>query len=139
MNISETTGYLLVQVARAHRAKAQELLAKHGLYPGQEILLMHLCDCDGLMHSEIARLLDVTPATVSRIVDRMEAGGLVQRQADADDQRVSRVYLSADGRKLIEPSELVWGELERESFVNMTAEERVLLRRLLMQVLKNLT
>jgi len=115
------------------------MLAKHGLHPGQEILLMHLCDCDGLMHSEIAQLLDVTPATVSKIVDRMEASGLVRRQTDADDQRVSHVYLSADGRKLIEPSELVWGELERESFVNMTAEERVLLRRLLMQVLKNLT
>jgi DNA-binding MarR family transcriptional regulator len=139
VKISETIGYLLVQVARAHRARAQELLAKHGLHPGQEVLLLHLCDCDGLTHSEIAQLLDVTPATVSKIVDRMEAGGLVRRRADADDQRVSRVYLSADGRRLIEPSELIWDELERESFANMTAEERISLRRLLMQVLNNLT
>jgi DNA-binding MarR family transcriptional regulator len=139
VNISETIGYLLVQVARAHRARAQALLAEHGLHPGQEVLLLQLCDCDGLTQSEIAQLLDVTPATVSKIVDRMEAGELVRRRSDADDQRVSRVYLSAEGRKLIEPSELVWGKLERESFATLTAEERISLRRLLMQVLKNLT
>lgn len=138
MNISDTVGYLLVQVARAHRARAQDLLAAHGLHPWQEVLLMHLCDCDGLMHSELAQKLDVTAATVSRIVDRMEAGGFVRREADAEDQRVSRVFLTPAGHKLIEPSEQIWDELERVSFANLTAEERMLLRRLLMQVLANL-
>jgi DNA-binding MarR family transcriptional regulator len=139
VKIPETIGYLLVQIARAHRAKAQGLLARHGLYPGQEILLMHLGDCDGLMHSEIAQRLDITPATVSKIVDRMEVGGLVRREADPADQRISRVYLTAHGQKLNKPIEAVWAELESVSFANMTTEERILLRRLLMQVLKNLT
>jgi DNA-binding MarR family transcriptional regulator len=139
VNIPESTGYMLVQVARAHRARAQELLARHGLYPGQEILLMHLCQCDGLMHSELAQLMDVTPPTVSKIVDRMEAAGFVRRAADLDDQRVSRVYMTPEGHDLNGAIEAVWEELEQASFANLTADERVLLRRLLMQVLQNLT
>lgn len=138
--ISECNGYLLIQVARAHRAKAGELLARIGLYPGQEILIYHLSEKDGLTHSEIAALLDVTPATVSKIVDRMETAGLVERQTDPDDQRISHVSLTVQGRELCKPVEEAWNELERASFANnLTAEERFEFHRLLMKVLKNLT
>jgi DNA-binding MarR family transcriptional regulator len=139
VTISKTLGYLLVRVARAHRARAQDLLSQHGLHPGQEVLLMHLCDGGGLRHSELAEKLDVTAATVSRIVDRMEAGGLVRREGDGEDRRVSRVCLTPAGQRLIEPSEGVWAELERISFANLTADERRRLRRLLDKVLANLT
>jgi DNA-binding MarR family transcriptional regulator len=139
VNVQETTGYMLVQVARAHRARAQELLAEHGLHPGQEILLMHLCDHDGQMHSELADKMDVTAPTISKIVDRMEAAGLVCRRADPDDQRVSRVYKTDTARRLQSKIEAAWAELERQSFANFTTDERVILRRLLMQMLANLS
>jgi DNA-binding MarR family transcriptional regulator len=136
--ISETTGALLVQICRAHRNKAQELLSRIDLYPGQEFLLVSLWPQDGLTHTEVAEHLCVQPATISRMLDRLVKTGLVQRRTDAEDQRVSRVYLTEKGRELLDPIEQTWQELEEISVANLTIEERLLLRRILLQVYKNL-
>jgi DNA-binding MarR family transcriptional regulator len=136
--VSETIGSLLVQICRAHRNKAQELLAQIDLYPGQEFLLLNLWPQDGLTQSEVAEHLCVQPATITRMLDRLVKTGLVQRRTDVEDQRVSRVYLTEKGRKLLQPIEQIWDELEQMSFANLTLEERLLLRRLLLQVYQNL-
>jgi DNA-binding MarR family transcriptional regulator len=136
--ISESIGALLVQICRAHRNKAHELLSRIDLYPGQEFLLINLRSHDGLTHTEIAENLCVQPATLSKMLDRLVKTGLVQRKMDPDDQRVSRVYLTEKGRDLLQPIEEVWDELEKVSFANLTLEERLLLRRILLQVYENL-
>jgi DNA-binding MarR family transcriptional regulator len=135
---SDTIGALLVQICRAYRNKAQELLSRLELYPGQEYLLINLFPKDGLTHSEVAENLCVQPATVTRMLDRLVKSGFVQRRADADDQRVSRVYLTEKGQELLQPIEQVWQELEEISFAKLTLEERLLLRRILLQVNENL-
>ena len=68
--ISESIGALLVQICRAHRNKAQELLSRIDLYPGQEFLLINLWPEDGLTHSEVAESLCVQPATVTKGASR---------------------------------------------------------------------
>lgn len=136
--IQHTTGFLLVQICRAHRNRAQALLGRHNLHPGQEMMLLRLANSEGVTQSEVADQLCVQPATVTRMLDRLEKTGLVQRQVDTADQRVSRVYLTEVGRALVEPVQNVWRELEETSFQNMTLEEQILLRRLLLQVYKNL-
>ncbi len=137
--ITETISYLLVQVCKAHRGKAQELLTKIELHPGQEMLLLRLWPGDGLTQSELAGDLCISPATMTKMLDRMAKTGLVERRTDVEDQRVSRVYLTAEGRSLREPVEGIWHELEAQSLVNLTLDERILLRRLLLQVYENLT
>lgn len=136
--ISESIGALLVQICRAHRNKAQELLSRIDLYPGQEFLLINLWPHDGLTHTEVAENLCVQPATLTKMLDRLVKSGLVHRQPDLDDQRVSRIYLTEKGRDLLQPIVQVWEELEQISFANLTMEERLLLRRLLLQVYANL-
>jgi len=136
--ITETIGYLLVQISRAHRNKAQELLARIELYPGQEFLLLSLWPKDGLTHSEVAEILGVQPATITRMLQRMDKTGLVESRPDSEDQRVSRVYLTDQGRELIQPTEQIWGELESITFANLRLEEKILLQRLLLQVYQNL-
>jgi MarR family transcriptional regulator, organic hydroperoxide resistance regulator len=136
--VPDTIGALLVQICRAHRNKAQELLSRLELYPGQEFLLLNLFPQDGLTHSEVAENLCVQPATVTRMLDRLVKSGFVQRRTDDDDQRVSRVYLTEKGQELLQPIERVWQELEEISFAKLTLEERLLLRRILLQVNENL-
>ena len=121
-----------------HRNRAAELLSSIDLYVGQEMFLLHLWQEDGLTLSEIVDCLDIQPATVTRMVDRMENAGLVERKKDLEDARVSRVYLTETGRRLQEPVQAVWQELERQTLATFTIEERVLLRRLLLQLYKNL-
>jgi MarR family transcriptional regulator, organic hydroperoxide resistance regulator len=136
--VAETLGYLLVQICKAHRNRTQELLGQMNLYTGQELLLMRLAMNDGMTQSELAEELCVQPATLTRSLDRLSKANLVERRIDTEDQRVSRVYLTETGRALRQPIEQVWQTMDALSFANLTTEERVLLRRLLLQVYANL-
>ncbi len=139
VEMCNSTGYLLAKVCKSHRNKAGELLAEVDLYVGQEMFLAELWQEDGLSQSEIVDNLLVKPATVTRMLDRMEKSGLVERRKDLDDQRVSRVFLTEKGRSLHSDVEVVWQRLEDISLVNFSLEERVLLRRLLLQLSENLS
>ncbi len=136
--MNDTLGHVLIQVCRAHRNKAAELLTPLDLHPGQEFLLYNLWNEDGVAQSELAERLGVQAATLTRMIDRMEKGGLVERRVDASDQRVSRVYLTPQGGALEPAVCAMWDDLERATCAMLTVEERVLLRRLLLQVRDNL-
>jgi len=44
---------------------------------------------EGLKQSELAEMLDLQPITLTRLVDRLCASGLIERRADPDDRRVN--------------------------------------------------
>ncbi|MEM9808324.1 MAG: MarR family transcriptional regulator [Cyanobacteria bacterium P01_D01_bin.56] len=136
--MSDTISYLMAKVCRAHRCLAGALLADYGLHVGQEVLLMHLWEHDGRSQSELVDLMAVEPPTLTRMLNRLEKSGLVERQRDQIDARVWRIYLTEAGWALEEPIQQVWRELEARTMANLAIEERVLLRRLLMQVRRNL-
>ena len=68
----------------------------------------------------------------------MTCTGWVKRAKDSADRRVSRVYLTAEGRALQGPVQETWQTLEKLTMVNFSVEERVLLRRFLNQLVENL-
>jgi DNA-binding MarR family transcriptional regulator len=135
----QTISYLMVQVCRAHRNQASVVLAELGLHIGQEILLMHLWENDGLIQSELALLMEVEPPTLTKMLHRMEKVGLLERRRDEQDARSCRIYLTDKGRSLFEPVTHAWNVLESRVLTDLTIEEQLLFRRLLLQVRSNLT
>jgi DNA-binding MarR family transcriptional regulator len=136
---SDSISYLLVQTCKAHRAVAEKLWSEIGLYVGQDMILRQLWDTEDVTQSELAERLCIQPATVTKMLQRMERSGLIQRRNDPEDQRVSRVGLTEQGRTLCQPYHELWDRLEQYSIQGLSLEERVLLRRLLMQVRDNLS
>ena len=73
-------------------------------WPSGPLSLVHLhvltvLEADGSVPMRaLAEALDVSQASATGIVDRMEQRGLVVRQRDDDDRRVIRVVLTDDGR-----------------------------------------
>jgi DNA-binding MarR family transcriptional regulator len=134
----ELIGFTLGQVCRLHHARAHTLLEEIGLYRGQPPVLHALWEQDGLTHSELAARLYVQPATVTKMIQRMEKTGFVARRDDPADQRVSRVYLTDVGWAIRAQVKQVWRTLEEETFDGFTLEERVLLRRFFLHVRENL-
>ena len=59
--------------------------------------------------------------------------------ADEQDTRVSRVYLMEKGRALYAPALTVWQEVEVRMLHGMTEIEQAFLRRLLQQMVSNLS
>jgi DNA-binding MarR family transcriptional regulator len=135
----QTISFLIAQVGKAHRGQAEALLNEMGLHAGQEMFLMQLCQADGQTQSQLADGMCIQPPTLNKMVSRMEAAGLVRREGDAEDSRISRVSLTEDGQERVQHMLTVWAELETRVVANLTPDERVLLRRLLLQVQANLT
>ena len=135
----ESINFLLGKICRLQRGQRNEALTAMGLYAGQEMFLWHLWQQDGLTQSQMVERMCVQPPTVSKMLDRMEKAGLVTRHPDSEDSRITRVYLTEQGRQ----SELavcdVWRNEEQRMTEGLSVEERIVLRRLLLQVHENLS
>jgi DNA-binding MarR family transcriptional regulator len=134
----QSMDFLLAQVSRLHHQRAHELLERLGLYRGQPPVLYALWEQEGLTHSELAERLEITPATITRMIQRMEKAGFVQRRSDANDQRISRVYLTDAGRSIRTELQAVWDRMEVEDFTGFNDEELVFLRSFLLRIRENL-
>jgi DNA-binding MarR family transcriptional regulator len=137
-NETESMEFLLGQVCKLHHARAHDLLEGLGLYRGQPRLLHALYKEEGITHGELAERLRVAPATITKMIQRMEKAGFVERRPDPADQRISRVYLTEPGRAIHEAVDDALGTLEDESLTGLAEEERLELYRLLMHVRDNL-
>lgn len=83
------------------RAGGDHLLGS-GLTMQQFRVVMLLCEDGPLPHSELAHALGVSLASVTGLVDRLAARGLVERTPSAADGRVRLAGLTAGGRALAE-------------------------------------
>jgi len=135
---SESLDQLLAQICRLKHARVQALLETLGLYEGQPSMLRSLWAQEGLTHTELARRLRVQPATITKMIQRMEKAGFVERRPDQEDERISRVYLTEAGRAVQAGVQGVWHTLEQEAFAEFGGEERALLRQFLLQIRENL-
>lgn len=135
----EDVNYQLIQLMKEHRQRAEEALSQLGLHVSQEQVLFVLWREEGLSQSELAARLRVELPTVTKAVHRMERAGLLIRQADEQDTRVSRVYLTEKGRALYAPALTIWHDVEARMLHGMTEIEQAFLRRLLQQMVSNLS
>lgn len=135
---SLTISFLLGMICKANRDAAEQELSSVGLRAGQDRLLRRLWDGDGLTQVELAQQMSVQPPTVNKMLGRLEAAGLVERRVDPEDNRFSRVYLTERGRHVQRDVEAAFSRMEDRVVANLSVEERVLLRRLLLQVYENL-
>jgi DNA-binding MarR family transcriptional regulator len=77
-------------------------LKPYGLARTQYAILTHLKGANSLPNSELITLLQVEPATLSGLIDTLEAKGLVTRLENAEDKRRKDVWLTDAGRTLVE-------------------------------------
>ncbi|MDT3395502.1 MarR family transcriptional regulator [Streptomyces sp. B1866] len=129
---------LIARIARAHWSAAAPLLAKLGLYPGQELLLMRLSDSGCQSLSDLANGLRLDASTVTRTVQRLERQGLVERMPSPTDGRSVIVCLTEAGRGLIGPVKDAWAELEEQTTRGMSERQRAEVLRLLRRIERNL-
>jgi DNA-binding MarR family transcriptional regulator len=130
--------HLLPQISRRHFRRIHALLGDLGLYRGQPVLLAVLWEHEGFAHSELAQHLGVTPATITKMVQRMEQAGFVSRQPDRADQRISRVYLTEKGRLIRHQVDEVFRTLEADMMAGFDEAEREQLLGYLQRVAANL-
>lgn len=134
MAVRDNLGYLLVRLCKAHKRHADVALRRLGLHTGQELVLAELWERESMSQVELADRLCIEPPTVTKMLQRMEAAGLVVRRSDPEDARRSLVSATRRGRELRDAVETAWRGLDEAMTAGLRPEERMLLRRLLRQM-----
>ena len=88
----------LRRITRAIDLHSKNLVRKSGLTAPQLMVLRAVEDAGAAMPSAIARNIHLSQATVTNIVDRLVAAGLLTRERSTSDRRVVQISLTAAGR-----------------------------------------
>ena len=80
---------------------ADRLARRQGMTKAQWVVMIRLARYPGLSQKDLAELMEVEPITVGRLVDRLEARGLVIREADEQDRRIWRLRVTPAAEPLL--------------------------------------
>jgi DNA-binding MarR family transcriptional regulator len=133
VHLAETALYWIVLVARQRRTELARDLAALGMYSGQEQVLLQQWDERGFTQAELVERVQAAPATVTRMLQRMERAGFLRRQRHPG-QRGSRVYLTERGWEARSTVEDLWLRAEERLVANLSGSEYAALRALLMKM-----
>ncbi len=92
---------LISDVARHMRSYGNQLAHRHGMTFAQLTILERLEREPDISQSELAAITELSPMTVARLIDMVEARGLVERCADAQDRRLWRLRLTPAAAPLL--------------------------------------
>ncbi len=126
----DALGPVLQALARSHRARLAALLAPHGIHAGQDLLLLAIWEEPGLRQAALASRLGVEPPTVTRMLQRLERSGMVERRTDPHDARVLRVHPTPRSRLLEGTVRRAWAQLDEILVAELGEEAAARLRQL---------
>jgi DNA-binding MarR family transcriptional regulator len=127
-------GYLLADVTRLMRAAFDEKMQELGLTASTWRVLIYLRRSDGISQAALARLLDVSRASLGQIIDRLEKSGHVIRAEHSEDRRVWRVYLTAKARAMMPDVESKARSLHAKSFGKLAPKDYKQLSKILAEL-----
>lgn len=138
MAIEDEIRELLYKVSGQLRRTYDELLRKVDLHVGQDQLLCQLWKEDGITQMQLSERLNIEPPTVTNMINKLEKKGIVSRTRDEADKRVSRVYVTPEGRQLLTPVESIWHSVTEKLLKDIPVEERKILVELLQRMDRNI-
>jgi MarR family transcriptional regulator for hemolysin len=104
----------LYDVARLMRTRFDRWARTYGMTRAQGVILARLARQPGMTQNEMAGLCEVEPITVGRLVDRLEARGLLERRLDPSDRRIRRLHLLPASEPILREIQRYKQELFRE-------------------------
>ncbi|PYE88811.1 MarR family winged helix-turn-helix transcriptional regulator [Phyllobacterium leguminum] len=131
--------YRLQSAARLGRTSLATRLLEHGLYAGQDAIMLQLAAEDGQSPGVLAQRLGVRPPTVTKTISRLQSQGFVTKQASERDQRQAHVFLTDNGRDVIRTIEKSIRKTEKDALRGLDKKERKTLLKLLNRLEFNLS
>jgi DNA-binding MarR family transcriptional regulator len=137
--MKENIGFLLNDTARLYRRAFNERARDTGVTGLQWRLLVYLRRNEGIHQAAMADLLEVEPITLSRMVDRLDEAGFVERKPDPNDRRARRLFLTNKATTLMADIRFIVDDLLEQSLQGFSKKDKQLLYDLVEQVQKNLS
>ena len=100
-----------------------EVLKDTELTPGQPKVLDYLRDHDGATQKEIAAACYIEAATITSVLNGMEAKGLIERNRLNGSRRCYHVFMTGKGQKLEKRVQEIFLKLEEKTFEGISQEK----------------
>lgn len=122
------------QMNKIIQSKAKEI----GLLPGQTKVLEYVSDHSGCSQKDICKGWALDKSTVSGILSRMKRDGLLQSEADYDDNRINHIYLTERGREKYDIMHKFIQELDTSALKGISQEKQKIFYGIVNQIYENL-
>ena len=136
--LEQTVGFSIYRVAMRLRHELTQRLTEYDLTSEQFAILARLWEEDGMCQRALAERILKDRPNVTRMLDKLQAKGLVVRRPDLDDRRAFHVCLTESGRALEKTLLPVVERLRRTAYQGISENQQQQLKRLLNKVFDNL-
>ena len=122
------------ETAHALRKAFGRRAASLGVTGAQWKVLFKLTLRPGLRQTDLADMLDIEPITLTRIIDRLQEAGLVERASDPADRRAWRLHVTAKAQPVVGKLRGIAEEMTADTFAGVDPKDVETTRRVLAQV-----
>ena len=121
------------------RTMTDRWLERHDLSEGRLGVLWMLRFRESMTLGDLAESLDVSPRNITGLVDHLEADGLIERFADPEDRRATRVRLTPAAKQKMAAVKKQMADQNNGLVAGFTNDELKELRHLCLKLVRNLT
>jgi DNA-binding MarR family transcriptional regulator len=136
-NPSDSVGYLMRRILSAVAGAVERELEPTGLTHAQWIPLFKMYAHPGVTVAELARQCELDAGSMTRLLDRLEAKGLCQRERSSEDRRVVQLLLTPQGHAVAEQIPGALSRAQNAYLAGFSREEWLLLKSFLARILDN--
>jgi MarR family transcriptional regulator, transcriptional regulator for hemolysin len=136
---SQNCGFLLKEVTRRYVLRFEVRAREISLNLAQAKTLTRLEKNQGVSQARLAELAEVDAMAMVRILDRMEADGLLERRPDPADRRARCLYLTAKAKPILSEIWRLSDETREELFAGVGKADRELFMSVLERIHDNLS
>ncbi len=106
--------FQLVETSRLLRTYVEQRARQHGTTRAQWGVMSRLRRQEGLNQAALAEQMDLQPISLARLLDRLQNQNLVERREDPSDRRAYRLFLTPEGRALVDELDPVRSEIAQD-------------------------
>jgi MarR family transcriptional regulator, transcriptional regulator for hemolysin len=139
MEVDSMLGLLLHHVDRLLKKRFEQNSRESGLTRSQWQVLSYLAQNEGINQARLAGLIEIEPITLGRIVDKLEAMGLIKRNPHPTDRRTWLLHLMPAARGRLEQVGEYSDLTRREALAGVSEADKQHLLNTLQTLKANLT
>jgi len=131
------TAKLLMKTMRLQQALMESRVRRTGVYRSQHQILMYIASNPDASQKDIARMHQVSTATIAVSLKKLEKAGYICRVMDQEDNRCNRLQITEKGQQVVEQSRRIFQQVEEEMYAGFCEADYQCLEGLLDRICGN--
>ena len=117
----------MIKIQKKHKSLIESSTSGFGLHTSQHRALMYLSRKGNLLsQKELAVHLEITPAAVTGILQKLELDGYIERNL-GEDNRYNEIKITEAGKNIVDKTRAVFSDIDKSLFKDFTEDEMNLL------------